>query len=242
MARQLQLPIQTKNLSRQFEPVPHVAAGAKRFAAQQGREVSHEGLGDIQANPTITRNVANVYMQGQQHAPSGPLLKSYEAMRHEVGQQYQHMVKPAGEGGMGMQVHYTEHDPYETPQAMAADVQQGRISVYKTGEGQGHPFFSNENNQFRAVHDVFGHAAIGRGFSRHGEEAAYQAHAQMFSPAARPALASETRGNSYLINQGNFPENRPVDMPGWATSATSPRLPKQGRKVRRSGERQLSLF
>jgi hypothetical protein len=74
----------------------------------------------------------------------------------------------------------------------------------------GHPFFSDEeNDQFRAVHDAFGHAAIGRGFSRHGEEAAYQAHSQMFSPEARPALHTETRAQNSVVNYGRKPGSFP---------------------------------
>lgn len=71
-----------------------------------------------------------------------------------------------------------------------------------------HPLLTvEENNIFRAVHDFFGHAASGRGFDADGEEAAWVAHSSMFSPEARRAMTTETRGqNSYY----NFfdPENK----------------------------------
>jgi multidrug efflux pump subunit AcrA (membrane-fusion protein) len=61
----------------------------------------------------------------------------------------------------------------------------------------GHPFFTPEQNeQFRTVHDVFGHAATGRAFDRHGEEAAWLSHSQMYSPQALRALTTETRGQN----------------------------------------------
>jgi hypothetical protein len=87
------------------------------------------------------------------------------------------------------------------------------LSTKTTG---GHPFFSDdENDMFRAVHDVFGHAGTGRGFDRHGEEAAYQSHASMYSPLARMALATETRGqNAALITGGGqFAEQKVALLP-----------------------------
>jgi hypothetical protein len=87
--------------------------------------------------------------------------------------------------------------------------------------GPHHIFSDQENDRFRAVHDVFGHAATGRGFSRHGEEAAFLSHRQMFSKRALPALASETRGqNSYLnYGPGGFPEQetKPIGLPPFAS-------------------------
>ena len=51
-----------------------------------------------------------------------------------------------------------------------------------------------------------GHAKPGVGFRAAGEEAAYQSHAGMFSPLARRALASETRGQNSWLNYGPFGE------------------------------------
>jgi len=63
------------------------------------------------------------------------------------------------------------------------------------------------NDVFRAVHDYFGHAKAGVGFRAAGEEAAYQSHAGMYSPLARRALASETRGQNSFLNYGPFGES-----------------------------------
>ena len=89
------------------------------------------------------------------------------------------------------------------------------LKVLGTRVTGGHPFFSDdENDMFRAVHDFFGHAATGRSFDRHGEQAAYLAHSQMFSPAARPALTTETKGqNSSLILNGHFPDQKLAVLP-----------------------------
>jgi hypothetical protein len=62
-----------------------------------------------------------------------------------------------------------------------------------------HPILSVEDNDiFRAVHEFFGHAASGSNFRAAGEEGAWVSHSSMFSPEARRALTTETRGqNSY---------------------------------------------
>jgi hypothetical protein len=122
-------------------------------------------------------------------------------MRDDVNQQYEHMTLPVEKGGMGLRHEVTKHDPYPTASAMAHDVAHGRIQTMATAATGPHAILSNqENDRFRAVHDVFGHAATGRGFSRHGEEAAWRSHVQMFSPEAKEAMTSETRGQNSVVN------------------------------------------
>ncbi len=82
---------------------------------------------------------------------------------------------------------------------MAEDVvDNNRLRVYATGAtGNQHPLLScDDNNMFRAVHDVFGHLASGCGFDRHGEDAAWLAHSQRCPPLARRAMTTQTRGQS----------------------------------------------
>lgn len=136
--------------------------------------------------------------------------KHFDAMRDEVGKQYDHLTNT-----MGVHVQPVSFDPYPDVHHMVNDLQNNkRLQVLSTASTGGHPYFSDEDNdKFRAVHDAFGHAATGRGFDRHGEEAAYLKHAQMFSPAARSALASETRGqNSSLILNGQFGPQKVATM------------------------------
>ena len=108
---------------------------------------------------------------------------------------------------------------------MASDVAQGRIKTLSTKATGPHSFFSDEtNDRFRAVHDVFGHAATGRGFSRNGEEAAYLSHRQMFPRSAQAALASETRGQNSVLNyspKGGFPDQseKLIGLPSFASRA-----------------------
>ena len=85
---------------------------------------------------------------------------------------------------------------------------------------QGHPLFEeygdpvadsngdlhqqNVNDLFRAVHDYFGHAKEGFQFGPRGEENAWRVHSQMYSPSARRAMTTETRGQNSWVN---FNEN-----------------------------------
>jgi hypothetical protein len=58
------------------------------------------------------------------------------------------------------------------------------------------------NVKFRAVHDLFGHAAEGFQFGPRGEENAWLAHSQMYTPLAQKALTTETRGQNAWFNFG----------------------------------------
>lgn len=127
----------------------------------------------------------------------------------------------------GLRFIVQDTDPYASPADMIADVARGTIRVLATETTGAHPYLTDaDNDLFRAVHDVLGHAATGRGFDRHGEEAAYRAHAAVFSPLARGALATETRGqNAALIATGAFQDQKVAVLPQcWqAAGALSPR-------------------
>jgi hypothetical protein len=58
------------------------------------------------------------------------------------------------------------------------------------------------NDIFRIVHDYFGHFKDGVGFTDDGEENAWRSHAAMYSPLARGAMTSETRGQASWVNHG----------------------------------------
>ncbi len=141
---------------------------------------------------------------------------AWTALATEVEEQFELATKSVEEGGLGITIEFVDEDPYATFAEMWEDyVTNGRIKVLRTEATGGHPFFTNEqNDKFRAVHDLFGHLATGRGFDRHGEEAAYQAHITMFGPDAAKAAATELRGqNSVLIETGNFPPQKLIILP-----------------------------
>lgn len=241
---QQQLPLGKVN-STQFQPVSHVQEGARAYAASRGMSYDPEPGMQVQANGI--QGYAGY--RATKAAIGQPLTdenrRSYDALTPEVNAQFEHMTKPVEHGGMGMKFEVSDTDPYDSPQAMAHDVEHNRrIKVLSTAATGGHAIWDNEtNDRFRAVHDVFGHAGVGRDFSRNGEEGAYVSHAQMFSEHARPALASETRMQNTYLNWGggDFPPNAPMNAPGWMIQA-NPEPPAAPKRIKSSRAEQPSLF
>jgi hypothetical protein len=189
--------------SASFTPSQHAMAGASAYSSMMGLQDPHAGHINYQGAIRTPQSVKAV----GQHYDSLPnmdksAVPSFNAMRDEVSKQHDFMTNR-----LGIKTQTVDHDPYPDVHHMVADVNNNKtLKVMGTGVTGAHPFFSDEDNdKFRAVHDFFGHAATGRSFDRHGEQAAYLAHAQMFSPHALGALSSETAGqNSSLILNGHF--------------------------------------
>ena len=188
-------------------PVPQVQDAAARYRQQSGMGMSAQrDFSNVAVDPVVAQHVARLY----EAAPdfSHEALPSFRAMRDETMRQHDFMTSPKG---LGLTHQVTSGDPYVTASgapnsvAMMRDVHEnGVIKSLSTATTGGHPFFSNdENDAFRAVHDVFGHAGTGRNFSADGEEAAYRAHRQMFSSLARGAMTTETRAQNSVNNFGS---------------------------------------
>lgn len=194
------------------EAPAHVIAGARGYARQFGLPDPHDGqinFHEIRSSASLLREIAHHYDRLPEHDPNAE--QHFESMRQEINRQHDFMTHK-----MGIHTEVSDEDPYDNFKQLHHDVMHNRrIQVLSDRATGGHPFFSpEENEKFRAVHDVFGHVAAGGGFDRHGEEAAFHAHALMFSPHARPALASETRGQfaSSVVN-GRFGPQRIAVMP-----------------------------
>lgn len=247
-----------KVTSRQFEPLGDLAAGAQRYASEIGSSWSSKGLENVQVDPVRGHATFLAYRDAMNSpSPETPgLRESYDAMREHVNRQYEFMTRAKEQGGLGITHEIHDTEPYgfnwaggndnTAAHEMAADLAGGRIKTLATKATGKHEYFSDEeNDRFRAVHDVFGHAAIGRGFSRNGEEAAYRSHVQMFPPAAHAALATETRGqNSYLnYGPGGFAsqEGRLVGLPGWAERSGPVPGPAPRPRIRQGTQQRLNL-
>jgi hypothetical protein len=149
---------------------------------------------------------------------------------------------------LGIEVWIDDVDPYLGPAAAAElfdDVRLNRrVRVLGTHVTGSHPVLSDDvNDAFRAVHDVFGHYVAGRGFDRHGEEAAYRQHVRMFaSPLARLAMTTETRGQNaaliYSADGATFARQKVAILPASFTTPdalapTRAELPAAVRQARR---------
>jgi hypothetical protein len=165
------------------------------------------------------RRIADAFEQ-MPHAPADPeVAAAYDAMINETIAQYEAVL------ASGLTVEFISGaDPYAgNPRAMTEDVRNNNhMWVFSTREGFGSnaefdpidnpllretPFqISGQpalaNDLFRVVHDYFGHVKEGVGFRADGEENAWRAHSAMYSPLARRAMTTETRGQNSWLNFG----------------------------------------
>ena len=126
--------------------------------------------------------------------------KAYRQLNYETAQQFNQMP-------VNMSFHRAGEGDYRSSKEMLEDV-HGNQHLYVFQGGEPHNMMSdvdprtglNQTEQFRAVHDLFGHAVHGNEFGPKGEELAFGAHSQMYSPLARIALATETRGQNSVVN------------------------------------------
>ena len=95
---------------------------------------------------------------------------------------------------------------YPNSRAMVTDVLLNNHEFVFQG-GDPHPALSSPdkdglslNDKFRAIHDYYGHATSGAEFGARGEQNAWFNHSQMFSPLARLAMATETKGQNSWVN------------------------------------------
>jgi hypothetical protein len=197
------------------KPVDEVVRGAQAYSQKAGLGLPDADYSRSLITEPASQAIAGAYSRLPEFDTGA--LPAYHAMREETLRQYDHMTSPRSRGGMGLDVEVTKGDPYGkdgfhtvVPELRNDVTNNQRIKVLSTATTGGHPVFSNDDNDaFRAVHDVFGHLGSGRGVDFDGEEAAYQKHSRMYSPLARQAMASETRGqNSWLRANGDFPEQK----------------------------------
>lgn len=175
-------------------------------------------------NPEEAAHFAQAFEE-MQHDPEHPLVKaSYAQMIKEVAAQYE-AAKRAG-AKFEFWDPNTQEDPYAaSPRLATEDLRNNHhMYVFPTHAGYGDRPITDEdirqnplladsgerwngmpvtyNDIFRAIHDYYGHAKEGVGFRHDGEENAWRAHSSMFSPLARIAMTSETRGQNSWLNFG----------------------------------------
>lgn len=182
----------------------------------------------VKVDTPTAKSIARAYDALPKRDPEAS--PAFAQMAKEIEQQYAYLTGP-----MGIKVDVTREDPYATVQEMQHDVTQNHhISVLSTALTGHHPYFTDEqNDHFRAVHDTFGHAATGRGFDRHGEEAAWLSHSLMFSPLARRAMTTETRGQNSVLTQERhgFPEQKVALLPDKFSTIPNSIIRKMMRKA-----------
>lgn len=215
-----------------FPPVTYVRDGARRYCSGSVDSTLPNAYERVRLDPVVGAAIAEAYMAAP--VRDDRAYGAYAAFCRETVQQYDFLVGRVEFGGLGLSVRIVDEDPYSDVKSMVEDVGRRRLDVWASAASSNpHPYLTNsENDMFRAVHDVFGHAASGRGFDRHGEEAAWLKHSTMYSPLARRALTTETRGQNCALNfhyrGARFPEQKAALLPRWFSD---PGLARIGRTV-----------
>lgn len=205
----------------------------------------------VKANPVAQAKIAAAY-EAMKHDPTNPdVVKAYDALINETEQQFDDLQK-----NKGLKISRIGEDtpnPYKSSADLIKDVKQNKHMAYfptEAGFGasgasdavQNNPLLRETrfigpdgkpmlaNDLFRVVHDYYGHVEGENKFGPTGEERAYQQHRKMFSPEAKKALATETRGQNSWVNYGPFGEENRANpantkyaeqktglLPEWAT-------------------------
>ncbi|NBZ96562.1 MAG: hypothetical protein EBR40_09090 [Proteobacteria bacterium] len=199
---------------RSFKPVEKYADMAA------GMGYSDDGISSMGLSPQRLFMLGKEYQRRLGRTTASPSLKrSYDVLRQHTNEQFD-AIKQSG-----LDVSIGDHF-YNGPREMADDLRSGQLKVSRTTPDQSSAVFSDEeNDKFRAVHDVMGHGVTGRGFSPSDEYAAYEGHARTLPPAARKALFSEVVGQAaYWGVTGEFaPQTKNVvEMPNWAVEGRDP--------------------
>ena len=212
----------------QFAPWEPALQAATAYTQQSGIEYMPPDR-HVLANPERGAEIADEY-ELMDHAPNDPLVQeAYQALVDETLAQYDYLLQT------GLQVELMgKEDPYDgKPSNAIKDIKRNNhLYVFPTTEGYG-PSDQNfedlsvsefpllvetqyrdingvpllANDVFRAVHDFYGHVKSGTTFRATGEENAWQNHAAMYSPLARRAMTTETRGQNSWVNFGEFGES-----------------------------------
>jgi hypothetical protein len=127
---------------------------------------------------------------------------SYEQLAKENAQQLDRMMNQ----GMNLSYHKGDLNYAGSPQMLEDALINKHMYTYAGGEphellNRIDPYTGlNENQVFRAVHDYYGHGPTGASFGPKGEELAFGSHSQLYSPLAKMAAATETRGQNSFVN------------------------------------------
>lgn len=200
------------------EPLKAVKAIADKYYKRvfKGERPKFKGVKKI--DKEFAKRISDAF-EAMQDNPNDPEVKAaYEAMAKETMDQYQDF-KDAG-----YTIEINNSEPYKNAQEMIDDLRNNkRMKIFSTESGFGdtpitdkqreeNPLLRDSgvkdvngetllvNDIFRAVHDFYGHAELGNGFGPVGEENAWNVHARMFSPLARRAMTTETRGQNSYVN------------------------------------------
>ena len=192
---------------------PEVMLVAHRYNSEHGLPMPRNVRASL--SPAEGRALANAYEHAQDASGSTHMRAAYSAFNREVAQQHTALLA----AGYRIEPWTKPGQPYRNSAEMMEDVRRHKhLWYFRSTEGTvPHALLTHaENDKFRAVHDVFGHAKGGNQFGPNGETSAFASHVQMFTPEARPAVVAETLGQNAWFNYGPNAD-KPVNQRPFAT-------------------------
>ena len=205
---------------------------ANKYIAKKGL-AAPEDTEIRRLNTEYSKAMADVY-ESAKHTPlDEDVQKAYKALAKESKEQFEVLKN----GGYIVELWDGANEPYKNSTEMVEDLKDNKhLYVFSTEEGFGetgitpqdrreNPMLADSgykdvngkklllNDLFRFVHDAFGHGKLGNSFGPVGEENAWYVHSQMFSPDARRAMTSETRGQNSWVNFGPQLRNKDGSLP-----------------------------
>jgi len=174
----------------------------------------------IEGSPEYKTAVFDAYAQQMPDVLEQAGAKNYDDLMEKA---YRQLAKETDAQFQALPYNFSYHRAgegnYNSSKEMSADV-HGNKHLYVFQGGDPHDFLNrvdpatglNENEKFRAVHDLLGHAIYGNQFGPKGEETAWAIHSQMYSPLARLAMTAETRGQNSMVNYSPLNANLKAEI------------------------------
>lgn len=200
------------------KPIEAVAEIANRYFQRVFGKPRPKYYGSRSLDEARAKRISDAF-DAMKHDPNNPEVKAaYEALAKETLDQYKEFADA------GYKVEINNNEPYANSQEMIDDLRNNkRMKIFSTESGFGDAKITDQqraenpllrdsgikdvngkplliNDVFRAIHDFYGHAELGNSFGPKGEENAWNVHARMFSPEARKAMTTETRGQNSFVN------------------------------------------
>ncbi len=201
-----------------YAPNLDVQDAANRYRASKGLPAPKlQDLRTVMADRFKAAKVAQAYVSTPDSPNDPAVIEAYDDFKRQNEEMFDLVTRPISQGGLGIMVDFTpKAEPYPSAEAQAEDVRQNHhlsISTASVLIGDHSIMSPVEYNHFRAVHDLFGHVAVGGGFDRHGEYQAWVNHNSMYTGPGRKAMSTEYHGqNSTLWNLG-VPKPKAILLP-----------------------------
>ena len=197
-------------------PLEDATTLARQYMDSKGLEYK-EGSSFNKVDEERAKRISDAYTAMKDEPTNPAVAAAYNAMAEETLEQYELISKA------GYTVEMSDKE-YDNSAQMIADLRDNkRMRIFSTEAGFGddpitakqrseNPLLQTTkykdvngepllvNDVFRFVHDFFGHAKRGNSFGPKGEENAWDVHSRMYTPLARRAMTSETRGQNSYVN------------------------------------------